>query len=224
MQKLSDEITRVRGTEPRRRLWPGRMVSTLSLLMLIGALIWFNREALLGYAAKQWIVSDHIRPADAVAVLGGGIGSRPFAAAEDYRKGLTRKILVANVTITEVEALGVLPSHTAINRAVLIKLGVPEVDIETFGSEMSTTYEEADALRDWAIRTHARSIIVPTEIFPSRRVRWMLTQALAGTGTEIQIQALDQPAYNHANWWKTHDGFIGFQNEVIKYLYYRYRY
>jgi hypothetical protein len=99
---------------------------------------------------------------------------------------------------------------------VLIKLGVPEADIETFGSEISTTYEEADALREWAIRAHARSIIVPIEIFSSRRVRWTLTQALAGTGTEIQIQALDQPAYNYTNWWKTHIGLIAFQSEVIK--------
>jgi hypothetical protein len=65
---------------------------------------------------------------------------------------------------------------------------------------------------------------VPIEIFSSRRVRWTLTQALAGTGTEIQIQALDQPAYNYTNWWKIHIGLIAFQSEVIKYLYYRYRY
>jgi uncharacterized SAM-binding protein YcdF (DUF218 family) len=224
MQKMTGEITRVHATEPHRRLWAGRMFFTISLLIVTSALIWLNREALLQYAAKQWIVSDDIRPADAVAVLGGGISSRPFAAAEDYRNGLTRKILVANVSLSEVEALGVVPSHTAINSGVLIKLGVPEADIETFGSEISTTYEEAGALREWAIRAHARSIIVPIEIFSSRRIRWTLTQALAGTGTEIQIQALDQPAYNYTNWWKTHIGLIAFQSEVIKYLYYRYRY
>jgi hypothetical protein len=38
---------------------------------MIMASIWFNRQALLRYAAEQWIVSDNIRPADAVVVLGG---------------------------------------------------------------------------------------------------------------------------------------------------------
>ena len=95
-------------------------------------------------------------------MLGGGI--RPFAAAEDYRKGLTHKVLVADVRHSKVETLGVLPSHTAINRGVLIKLGVPEADIETFGENVNTTYKEANALRDWAIRSHARSVIVPTDL------------------------------------------------------------
>jgi DUF218 domain len=215
---MTAEITPLRNSGSRKRLRAG--LCALSLLVVINASIWFNREALLRYAADQWIVSDNIHAADAVVVLGGGIDTRPFAAAEDYRKGLTRKILVANVRLSGAEALGVLPSHTEINRGVLIKLGVPEANIETFGTEISTTYEEAHALRDWAIRTHARSIIVPIEVFPSRRVRWVLARALAGTGTEIQVQTL-----GHAgDWWKSHYGQIAFQGEVIKYLYYRYWY
>src|SRR5262249_32003676 len=106
----------------------------------------------------------------------------------------------------------------------LIKLGVPEVDIELFGAGISNTYEEGCALRDWTIRNQARSVIVPTEIFSSRRVRWMLTRALANTGTALQIQALDHPAYNSMNWWKSHNGLIAFQNEVIKCFYYRFCY
>jgi uncharacterized SAM-binding protein YcdF (DUF218 family) len=190
----------------------------------IGASMWFNHEVLLRYAAEQWVVSDDIHPADAIVILGGGVNSRPFAAADDYRNGLAPKILVANVRLNRVEALGVLPSHSAANRAVLIKLGVPDSDIETLGIAVSTTYEEAQALREWAIRNHAASVIVPTEGFASRRVRWTLAQALAGTGTVVQIQALDNPAHYHAGWWKTDQGLIAFNSELIKYLYYRYRY
>ena len=208
--------------DPRKRAWAGKVILAVSLLMAaLGALMWFNHEALLRYAAEQWVVSDDIHPADAVVVLGGGINTRPFAAAEDYRKGLTRKILVTNVRPSRVETLGVLPSHGAISRGVLTILGVPEADIETLGIAVSTTYDEARALRDWAIRTHAGSVIVPTEAFSSRRVRWMMTQALAGTGTSVQIQTLGHPAHN---WWKNDKGLITFRNEVIKYLYYRYKY
>ena len=51
-----------------------------------------------------------------------------------------------------------------------------------------------------------------------------MTQALAGTGTAVQLQVLEEPDYGYADWWKTDKGLIAFQNEVIKYLYYRYRY
>jgi uncharacterized SAM-binding protein YcdF (DUF218 family) len=193
-------------------------------MVVVFGLIWLNRVVLLRLAADQWIVSDKIQSADVVVVLGGGLDTRPFAAAEDYRKGLTQKVLVANVGLGKAESMGVVPSHTMINRALLIKLGVPEANIETFGTEVSSTHEEAEALRAWAIQNHAHSIIVPIEVFSSRRARWALERALAGTGTVVQIQALEHPAYSHSDWWKTHNGLIAFQSEVIKYLYYRYVY
>jgi uncharacterized SAM-binding protein YcdF (DUF218 family) len=194
------------------------------LFAVIGASMWINREALLQQAAEYWIVSEDIRPADAVIILGGGLHTRPFAAAEDYRKGLARKILVANVNLNNVDVPGILPSHTAMNRDVLIKLGVPVADIETFGNDLTNTYEEGNALREWVVHSHARGVIVPTEIFASRRVRWVLTRALAGTGTDIQIQTLKPPKYNQADWWKTHHGLNAFQTEVLKYIYYRCKY
>src|SRR5947209_1488549 len=87
-------------TVPRQRGSMGKKAFTLSLLIVvICASIWLNREALLWYAAQQWIVSDNIEPADAVIILGGGIDTRPFAAAEDYKAGLVRKILVAEVSL-----------------------------------------------------------------------------------------------------------------------------
>jgi uncharacterized SAM-binding protein YcdF (DUF218 family) len=224
MENLSPEIARIPNTRSRKSPWAGTTIFAVPLLMIaLAALMWFHREALLRYAAEQWVVSDDIHPADVIVILGGGLETRPFAAAEDYRNGLAHKVLVANVPSSRVETLGILPAHTAINRRVLIKLGVPETDIESMGTELSTTYEEGQALRDWAVRAHANSVIVPIEAFSSRRVRWTLTQALAGTGTSVQIQMLHYLDYNYVEWWKTHAGLIAFQNEVMKYLYYRYK-
>ena len=60
-------------------------------------LAWICRELLLSKVADVWIMSDSIGSADAVAVLGGGLEIRPFAAADFYRRGLVRKVLVARV-------------------------------------------------------------------------------------------------------------------------------
>jgi len=186
--------------------------------------MWYKRAILLREVAELWIVSDPVDQADAVVVLGGGLGFRPFAAAKYYKQGLAKRILVSNVRPDRAEMLGVLPSHTALNRDVLIKLGVPETAIETFGSELSNTFQEAAALREWTMRTHAHSVIVPTQAFSSRRVRWMIERELTGTGTRVRVIALDDTEYGLSDWWMDDKAIIGFQNEVIKYVYYRLKY
>ena len=194
------------------------------VLLLVAAVMtacWVNRISVLRSAAAYWIVSDPEGPADAVAILGGGLETRPFAAAEYYREGLTHRILLSNVRIRKTEVLGVLPPHADLNRAVLIKLGVREPDIELFGKDLSNTYEEAIALRRWALLNGVSSIIVPTEIFPSRRVHWILNREFAGLKTSLRIVALDDPEFSRTDWWKNESGVISFQNEIIKYMYYR---
>lgn len=198
-------------------------LALLALVVVLGVAGWFGRETLMRSAANLWIVSDETAPADAAAVFGGGLEIRPFAAAEYYRRGLVRKIVIANIGSSRAERLGVLASHVEANRQVLLKLGVPATAIETFGEGLSNTYEEAMALRDWAARSGTRSVIVPTEIFASRRLRWMLHRALADRIT-VRVTALEPLGYRRDDWWKHETGVITFQNEVIKYLYYRLKY
>jgi uncharacterized SAM-binding protein YcdF (DUF218 family) len=195
----------------------------LATLAVLGTAAWFGRDMLLRSAADLWIVSDRPAPSDAVAVFGGGLEDRPFAAAAYYREGLVRKVVLPNIRPSPAELLGVLQSHVEANRKVLIRLGVPDSAIESFGTDVSNTYEEALALREWAVRSGAHSIIVPTEIFSARRVRWMLHRVFAGAAT-VRVPALDPIGYRKDNWWKSEVGLIGFQNELLKYLYYRIRY
>jgi uncharacterized SAM-binding protein YcdF (DUF218 family) len=196
----------------------------LALCLVLGAGAWIARAPLLRGAAELWIVSDAAGPADAVAILGGGLDVRPFAAAEYFRRGLAPKIVLANVRIGPAEKLGVLPPHTELNRIALRMLKVPETAIESFGIDVTSTREEALALRAWADRTGARAVIVPTEMFSTRRVRWMLGRAFEGSGVRVMVPAQLDPDYSVADWWRNEHGLIAFQNEVIKYFYYRFKY
>ena len=117
-----------------------------------------------------------------------------------------KKVLVSNVHVSAATS-GILPSETALNRSVLVKLGVPEEAIELFGTGLSSTYEEAVALRAWSLRTHARSLIVPTEYFASRRVQWVMERELTGTGTQVQVPALDDPEYPAQSGGRTTRGY-----------------
>jgi hypothetical protein len=65
---------------------------------------------------------------------------------------------------------------------------------------------------------------VPTELFATRRVRWILNKQGGQVGAEVEIQALPPLEYGIDDWWRDESGVITFQNEIIKYLYYRLRY
>ena len=116
-----------------------------------------------------------------------------------------------------------LQPHVRANSEVLQKLGVPASAIEPFGDHLSDTFTEATALHEWALRNGAHRIMVPTDIFATRRLRWTLHHVF-GNDAAILVPAVNPPDYLRDNWWKNERGVIGFQNEVMKYLYYRLKY
>jgi uncharacterized SAM-binding protein YcdF (DUF218 family) len=215
---MTDITPRARSN--RRQLVP----LLLAVLIAIVAFAWSARSSILQECAELWIVSDRVEPADAIAVLGGGVDLRPFAAADLYKQGLASKILVANVKLGPIEKLAIVPAHSELNREVLLKLGVPEEAIIGFGNNVSSTFDESRALAVWAKDNGAHTIIVPTELFPGRRQRWILNHELASAGAHVLMDAHKPLEYSVDDWWKHEEGVIDLQNELIKYVYYRLKY
>jgi uncharacterized SAM-binding protein YcdF (DUF218 family) len=156
--------------------------------------------------------------------LGGGLETRPFAAAELWRRGVADKILISQGSEERAVSVGAIPSHNELNREILLKLGVPASAIETFGTASRNTRDEAVAIREWAERNVASVFIIPSEIFPARRVRWIFRHEFSGTGVIIEVPSVESQNYTRWDWWKTEHGVIAFQNEFMKYLYYRWQY
>lgn len=216
------DVPRVNHRWWGRKIW-SRVLLWLVVVAALGIGAWASRQWLLLSAADLWIVSDPVGPADAVAVFGGGIVDRPFAAAQYYRQGLVKEILVSNARESPAEKLGVEISDVAATEAVLQKLGTPPTAIDTFGNALANTHQEALALHAWAERHNLRRIIVPTEIFSTRRVRWMLRRVFGGAFV-VRVVALDPPQYSRDDWWRHEEGVVAFNNEIIKYVYYRFKY
>lgn len=187
----------------------------------LGGVAWLERVPLLRGVADLWIVSDDLTQADAVVVLGGGVDDRPFAAAELYKKGFVNKVLVSQEADDRAAAIGAATGDTESNCQVLLKLGVPAAAIETFGRANKTTMDEALALSKWAESHGVKVIIIPTEIFFSRRVRWVFRHAFVGKDTRIEVLSIEPSRYTRADWWRHDEGIIDFQNELLKYIYYR---
>jgi uncharacterized SAM-binding protein YcdF (DUF218 family) len=203
-----------------------RIVRTLFIFGIVSTLgtAWLNRAVILRGAAEIWVISDPIENADAVAVLGGGVNTRPFAAADLYNAGKVKLVLVAAVKPSRIEDLRLMPSNSELARSVLIKLGVAPQAIIAVGHDVSNTYEEARAVREWARNNGATKIIIVTEMFSSRRVRWIFDREFAMIGVKAIIYTVADPDYDFYRWWQDERGIIQFQNEALKYLYYRLRY
>jgi uncharacterized SAM-binding protein YcdF (DUF218 family) len=206
----------------RRFSWMHRLATAILLLACLFVASWIARASLLRGMAQLWIVSDVVTPANAAVVLGGNVEVRPFAAADLYRRGLVNKILISQVDDDRVVSLGIVTNHTELNRQVLLKLGVPANAIEVFGVVNKNTMDEAVALRAWAERNDASTFIIPTEIFSARRVQFIFRRVLAAG--KVEVLSLEPPQYTKDGWWKTDTGIIAFQNEILKYIYYRFKY
>jgi uncharacterized SAM-binding protein YcdF (DUF218 family) len=137
---------------------------------------------------------------------------------------LVKKVLISQVKEDRAADIGAVLGHTESNRQVLLKLGVPASVIEIVGNANKNTREEALAVREWAERNGALDLIIPTEDFTTRRVRWIFRREFAGIASRIEVQEFEPSQYNTEEWWKTEQGLIAFQNEVLKYIYYRLKY
>jgi uncharacterized SAM-binding protein YcdF (DUF218 family) len=193
-------------------------------VVLAIALAWTARASILRGVAELWVVSDPLDRADAIMVLGGRIGVRPFAAADLYKRGFAPKVLISNVELGSMETMQLWLGQTELTRQILLRFGVPAEAIVQVGDEVSSTYEEARAVLDWAKSSGATSVIIPTDIFSTRRVRWIFRHEVASAGVRVIVYSIKPPGYRLDDWWQHEGGLIDFQNEVIKFIYYRFSY
>ena len=213
---------------PVVRRWPRRLRSVVlwsfGLLVFLSLLCFLFRAPLLTGAARLWIVNDPLEKADAIVVLGGGLATRPFAAARLFRDGYAPRILISRPEASSTDEMGLTTREQDITRQVLIKEGVPAPAITGIGENVQSTYDESLAVRAWLSTNHAARIIIPTDLFHTRRVRWLFRKQLKGTDVAVNVEAVPVRGYTTADWWRHEQGLIAFQNEVVKLAYYWVKY
>jgi uncharacterized SAM-binding protein YcdF (DUF218 family) len=197
------------------------LLAALGGLILIGYVF---RVPLLTGLAKAWVVNEPAAKADAIVILGGGVENRPFAAARLFHDGVAPKVLYMNVKPGPAEELGVVPTEKIQTSRILLSCNVPESAMLAIGTNVASTYDESRAVRAWARQTGATSIVITTELFHTRRARWVFRHELRDTPVKIYVVAVDPVRYKINNWWRSEEGLIQFQNEMIKSVYYWFEY
>ena len=209
---------------PVVRKWPRRLLWLAAFCFLLSAFCFAFRSPLLTGLANAWIVNEPLTNADAIVILGGGVESRPFEAARLYHQGLAPRILFMDVKLSPTAKLGLTQPEADLTRRVLLKQEIPESALTTIGSQVANTHDEALALRAWVERTGAKRVILATDLFHSRRVRWLFRKELKSTGAQTLVAAFATDQYQATNWWQREVGLIAFQNEVLKSSYYHLKY
>lgn len=214
------------GPVNRRYRWGlGCGVVLLSLWAGL-ALLWCFRVPILRGLAEAWIRDESTSGgADAIVVLGGGLETRPFRAAELYRQGVAPAIWVTRPEPEPTAKLGLKESSYDACLAVLQRLGVPREAIVPVGEGLGSTWDEALAVRA-LVRSQpgVRRLVVPTDPFHTRRVDWVFTHLLRQEGVEVRVVSVKALEYDPAAWWREESGAVAFHNEVLKYWFYRWRF
>lgn len=201
-----------------------RLFLALLALCAVLAVAYVFRAPLLRGLADAWIVNDPMTKADVIVVLGGGFETRPFEAARLLRQGLASRILLMNPKPSEASKLGLVPTEANLDRAMLLKKSVPDSCIVIAPEIVASTYEESGAVGDWARTNAIHNLIVVTDIFHTRRARWLFRKRLNPLGIHVAVDAVPVREYSTTNWWQHEEGVVSFQNEVLKYAYYRVKY
>lgn len=196
-------------------------------LLFFGVLVvasYVCRRPLLRGAAAAWIVNEPVSQADVIVVLGGGPDTRPFEAARLFHQGIAPKILVMNPTPSPSAQLGLLPTEADLTRGILVKLDVPTNSVFVPADLVTNSYDESIVVRRWAQTNGIKRMVIATDIFHTRRVRWLYGKELKGTGIQVAVDAVPMREYGVDDWWQHEQGVIAFQNEILKDAYYHLKY
>ena len=206
------------STPARQRLshWFKWFALSAFVAVLLAGVAWKTRERWLSAMILAWVVNDPVEQADAVVVLGGGSQYRSFAAARLYADKRVPKVLFPDIALSPEEAGRTISHETELIARVLVHEGVPETAQETIGRGVTSTRDEIHAVREWAQRNGAHTILVPTDPYHTRRLSRLGRKVFKGTDIRLLVIVLDPPGYRWQEWWRHDRGVLAFQNELIK--------
>ena len=178
-------------------------------------------------AARFLIVETPLIRADMIVVLSGSAvyKERTERAAEYYRQGLSGRILLTNDNLRGEWSSAEQRNPFFYERARdnLLRLGVPAERVAVLHKPVTGTYDEAVALKEYAVANNLRSLLVVTSAYHSRRALWTLSRVFAGTGIEIGLQSVETGEQTPAplTWWWHLRGWQMVGGEYVKNVYYR---
>jgi uncharacterized SAM-binding protein YcdF (DUF218 family) len=223
-------------TAPRRRMTAAlrRLTATKSrrALVVVAALVFAWPP--LAWGAARWLAAGagqgQSSRADAIVVLAGSSTyvERARRAAALYAEGRAPRVVLTNDNLkggwSEAEQRNPLFVERA--AAELRRGGVPDERIEIIHQPVTSTYEEAARVGEYAAERRWRSLVVVTSAYHARRARWTFRRALGPGGVAVTLEGVapGEQSPPAATWWLSRLGWRMVAGEYLKLIYYRLAY
>jgi len=185
-------------------------------------LLFIFRGRILKNIGEFLVVQDSLNKADIIYLLTGEIDTRPLQAIKLYKNGFANWIIIPQHELSSTQNLGICPDPTSGAVKVLLMNGIPKSDIIIldFESGVTSTKEEALALRHYINENTLNNIIIVTSAFHTYRAKYIFNKELSDTGVNIKYSPASHLKFDATNWWKYEEGLITCTNEYLKLLYY----
>lgn len=208
----TDQAVKVVGktlAAPHKRVRRLRRVGTVCLGVIL--VLWLTHSVWLPPFGTYLDVGELPYKADFIVILGGGEGSRALTAVSLYYRHLAPKIIVSG-----------LGKGLRLDRSIIEECGVPS-DALIINDHPDTTWDEAQQILDILESNDARSAVIVTDAFHTRRARATFQQIQ--TKPDLTLTFADSyDIFQYNQWWQTPEGREAILSEYFKIVYYYFRY
>lgn len=195
---------------------PHGLIAGCSILLVLV----FLAGLLFEFAGVFLIRRDPLKSSDALVILSGGGDERLQYGAKLYDQGIARRIIL---TETDDVQSGTNTAMAFVNLDILASsYSIPKARIVIARKTSTSTYEEAQAVKELMVERKWESLVVVTDSFHSRRTGMIFGKIFQGTGIKIRIEPVDVPNYwyNPWKWWLSPESRTATFMEYVKIVYF----
>lgn len=161
--------------------------------------------------AKSLVYETSVSKADALVVLGGGIGRRVEKAVDLYNKEMAAKVYFTGGKLLDTSEAQLMAAYAAAR-------GIPKTN-QIIEQESQSTTDHPKYLKPIFIDNNIQSIIIVTSRFHTKR-SFLTFQKVLGDEYEIMVVAAED-GIDYDAWWQQHEMIQKIVIEWQKYLWYR---
>ena len=189
----------------------------------MGVIIVLLLVSLIGYlflrvAGAYLIIADDLTPVDTIIIMGGGDEGRMNEALELYHENYAR-IIVLTETGVRIEEFDYMQSFDL--SIQLLNNGVPSGNILITDSEVTSTLEEAYAVKQLLERRQFSSAIIVTDPYHTKRTSIIFKDVFSEQDIKLYFRPVTPSWYNSRTWFLSPSGWKFTILEYIKLLAYK---